>query len=202
MRKTSSVGARIALRGSEKSCDDQQLVTYFPMKISDQLVDNIVNAPNDGPETSIGVEHFPTAEDPSVRLVSIEKPEHVNALASDLPLTFELNGLTIIYGDNGSGKSGYARLLKRITRSRHQEEVLSDVFRDKMMEKPTANLSVRIGDKNESLSWPRLDPFRAATDALLLQFHAGTHTLPWILTFHIGRQCLSSWTASSMPVSP
>ena len=66
-----------------------------------------------------GLEQLPqaTPEDLPVRLVSIEKPEHVNALESKEPLTFELRGLTIIYGDNASGKSGYARLLKRIARA-------------------------------------------------------------------------------------
>ena len=77
----------------------------------DRLVDNIV-APDRGPEVTFGLEHLPkaVAEAPSVRLMSIAKIEHVNALASDQPLTFEPNGLTIVYGDNGSGKSGYARL--------------------------------------------------------------------------------------------
>jgi energy-coupling factor transporter ATP-binding protein EcfA2 len=126
----------------------------------DQLVDEILNEPDDGPGPAFGLEHLPkaTAEDPSVRIVSIAKPEHVNALASDQPLTFEIKGLTIVYGDNGSGKSGYARLLKRITRAPHQEEVLSDVFRDTTLAKPTATLSVRIGDKDESLSWPDSTP--------------------------------------------
>ena len=121
----------------------------------DRLVDDIV-APDRGQEVTFGLEHLPkaVAEAPSVRLMSIAKIEHVNALASDQPLTFEPNGLTIVYGDNGSGKSGYARLLKRITRARHQEEVLSDVFRDTAMEKPTANLSVRIGDQDEGITWP------------------------------------------------
>lgn len=126
----------------------------------DQLVDDILKALDTGSETAFGLEHLPkaTAEDPPVRLVSIAKLEHVNALASEQPLTFELNGLTIVYGDNGSGKSGYARLLKRIARARHQEEVLSDVFRDTTLEKPTAILSVRIGGKDESLPWPDSTP--------------------------------------------
>lgn len=126
----------------------------------DHLVNDILKAPDVGPEPAFGLEHLPkaTAEDQSVRLVSIAELKHVNALASDQPLTFELNGLTIIYGDNGSGKSGYARLLKRITRARHQEEVLSDVFRDTTLEKPTASLSVRIGEKSKSLSWPDSTP--------------------------------------------
>jgi len=125
----------------------------------DQLVSGIV-APKPGVEISFGLEHLPkaAAEDPPVRLVSIGEPEHVNALASNEPLTFEPIGLTIVYGDNGSGKSGYARLLKRIARARDREEVLSDVFRDTTLEKPTASLCVSIGDKNESLSWPDATP--------------------------------------------
>ena len=132
----------------------------------DRLVDGIV-APDSGPEVTFGLEHLPkaAAEDPSVRLMSITKTEHVNALASDHPLTFEPNGLTIVYGDNGSGKSGYARLLKRITRARHQEEVLSDVFRDTATEKPTASLSVRIGDHDEAITWP--DPTRQELQRML-----------------------------------
>ena len=125
----------------------------------DSLVDDIVVAKHDL-DATFGLEEFSqtTAEDPSVRLVSIAEPEHVNALASDLPLTFEPNGLTIVYGDNGSGKSGYARLLKHITRARHREDLLTDVFRDTALEKPTAGLSVRIGDKGVSLTWPDSTP--------------------------------------------
>ena len=132
----------------------------------DRLVDDIV-APNPGPEVVFGLDHLPkaVAEDPSVRLISITKTEHVNALASVQPLTFEPNGLTIVYGDNGSGKSGYARLLKRITRARHQEEVLSDVFRDTAMENPTASLSVRIGDQDEAIMWP--EPTRPELQRML-----------------------------------
>lgn len=121
----------------------------------DQLVEDII-AGKQFPEATFGLEHLPQAapENPPVTLVSIARPEHVNALASDQPLTFAPTGMTIVYGDNGSGKSGYARLLKRITRARHQEEVLSDVFRDTSLAKPTALLAVKIGNKDESLTWP------------------------------------------------
>lgn len=121
----------------------------------DQLVEEIVGS-KPTPDVNFGLGELPQTDpaDLPVRLVSIEKPEHVNALESDEPLTFEANGLTIIYGDNASGKSGYARLLKRITRARHQEEVLSDVFRDTSVAKPTASLTVRVGDREETLAWP------------------------------------------------
>jgi len=121
----------------------------------DTLVEDIVKA-REFPAPQFGLEQLPQAasEDLPVCLVAIEKPEHVNALESKEPLTFEQQGLTIVYGDNGSGKSGYARLLKRITRARHQEDVLTDVFRDTSLARPTAALSIRIGDADESLAWP------------------------------------------------
>ena len=132
----------------------------------DRLVEDIV-VPDPGAEVAFGLEHLPkaAAEDPSVQLISIAKTEHVNALASDQPLTFEPNGLTIVYGGNGSGKSGYARLLKRITRARHQEEVLSDVFRDTATEKPIASLSIRIGNQDEAITWP--EPTRPELQRML-----------------------------------
>jgi energy-coupling factor transporter ATP-binding protein EcfA2 len=121
----------------------------------DRLVEVIVVA-KELPAGDFGLEHLPqtAAEDLPVCLAAIEKPEHVNALESKEPLTFESRGLTIVYGDNGSGKSGYARLLKRIMRARHSEDVLTDVFRDTSLAQPTAVLSIRIGDAQESLAWP------------------------------------------------
>lgn len=130
------------------------------------LVEDIVKA-KELPSPQFGLEQLPQAapEDLPVCLVAIAKPEHVNALESQEPLTFEQQGMTIVYGDNGSGKSGYARLLKRITRARHHEDVLTDVFRDTSLAKPTAVLSVRIGDADESLAWP--ESFRPELQRML-----------------------------------
>ena len=50
-----------------------------------------------------------------------------------------------MYGDNGAGKSGYARLLKRAVGARVQEEVLSNIFRDKDHAPPAADLVYTIG---------------------------------------------------------
>lgn len=52
----------------------------------------------------------------------------VNALPEDQSLTFAPSGLTIVYGDNGSGKSGFVRVLKSACRSRDDKtSVLGDV---------------------------------------------------------------------------
>ncbi|WP_226888205.1 hypothetical protein [Pectobacterium aquaticum] len=46
----------------------------------------------------------------AVNLKSISKVSHVSALVSDALLEFATVGLTAVYGDNGSGKSSYARV--------------------------------------------------------------------------------------------
>ena len=127
----------------------------------DRLIDRIV-APVSGPAIRFGLEHLPaiSAQGPAMRINAIARTEHVNALTSPQPLTFAPCGLTIVYGDNGSGKSGYARLLKQITRARHQEKVHSDVFRDTANDKPVARLEVAVGEQDLALTWP--DPAHPA----------------------------------------
>lgn len=53
---------------------------------------------------------------------------NVDRLAEDQELKFSINGLTIIYGENGSGKSGYSRIAKELCHARVKEGLLSDVY--------------------------------------------------------------------------
>lgn len=121
----------------------------------DKLVENLV-AEVPVKNVDFDLKHVPHTEPegPQVQLVSIAELQHVNALASETPLTFNAKGLTVVYGDNGSGKSGYARILKSVARARHQENVLTDVFRDTTVESATAKLEVTIGDARKTVSWP------------------------------------------------
>ena len=60
----------------------------------------------------------PNAAAMAVTLKAIHGAENVNALKPGEHLTFDKVGLTVVYGDNGSGKSGYARILKEACRAR------------------------------------------------------------------------------------
>ncbi|GAN62514.1 hypothetical protein AA0313_1872 [Acetobacter indonesiensis NRIC 0313] len=64
----------------------------------------------------------------AVSLRSISNVKRANRLASDQTLPFAPTGLTIIYGDNGVGKSGYARILKRACRARFSTPILPDAI--------------------------------------------------------------------------
>ena len=88
-----------------------------------------------------------------VRLRAIATPRNVNALPPDARLEFEPEGLTVIYGDNASGKSGYVRILKRVCRTRGTpERVLPNVLRSDAGE-PTAQIEYRVGEDARSHQW-------------------------------------------------
>lgn len=62
-------------------------------------------------------------------LTKLEKVEGVNALIENQTIEFNPN-LTIIYGANGSGKSGYVRLLKNVFYSKAPENILPNIHID------------------------------------------------------------------------
>jgi hypothetical protein len=57
-----------------------------------------------------------------IQITSIRNLQFVNALAENQILPIAATGLTAIYGNNGAGKSGYSRVLKRACRARDQNE--------------------------------------------------------------------------------
>jgi len=64
----------------------------------------------------------PQAADRLVQLVAIKNLRNVNALAEGQRLPINPSGLSVIYGENGSGKSGYSRVFKKACRARDQRE--------------------------------------------------------------------------------
>jgi hypothetical protein len=68
-------------------------------------------------------------------------------------LTFAQSGLTVVYGDNGAGKSGYARLLKHACRARGETgKVLPDVF-EAAQGAPSAKVSFQHGQTSDTFVW-------------------------------------------------
>ena len=79
----------------------------------------------------------------------------VNALASGQGLTFTASGLTIVYGDNGSGKSGFVRVLKSACRSRdNKTSILRDVNAADDIPQ-SAHIDFQVAGKAETYEWQR-----------------------------------------------
>jgi len=99
-------------------------------------------------------EHLPVTDRASdtVTLTSITHNHGVNALAPDQTITFGPN-LTLVYGQNAAGKSGYTRILKRACRSRGTEEILGDVLTGTAPLKAQATIRYREGGREEQFIW-------------------------------------------------
>lgn len=95
--------------------------------------------------TPLSEEHIPappTKGKPTI-LTSMFDVMNVNALVAEQTLTFGPKGLTIIYGGNGTGKSGYARVLKRACRARHTEKtILPNLFSKDLLGPPEASFTL------------------------------------------------------------
>jgi energy-coupling factor transporter ATP-binding protein EcfA2 len=88
-----------------------------------------------------------------IALLRIESPTGINALAPDQTLEFATHGLTIIYGDNGSGKSGYVRVLKHACRTRDRgTKILRDV-EDSASTSQTARIMFVRGSTEVEFAW-------------------------------------------------
>jgi hypothetical protein len=90
----------------------------------------------------------------AVTLTSLHTVQHVNALAAGEILTFDKVGVTVLYGDNGSGKSGYARILKRACRARSPkgEAILSNIY-GTVNGHPSATIEFSVNGDNRSSTW-------------------------------------------------
>ena len=99
---------------------------------------------------------FITVEDSKKHKVILKKItalKNVNALSADAELKFAINGLTIIYGENGVGKSGYTRILKKCCKAREVDEVLPNVYKGESQESSRASILYSHNNKDHKLEW-------------------------------------------------
>jgi recombinational DNA repair ATPase RecF len=89
----------------------------------------------------------------SLLLTRLSDLENVNALAAGQAIEFNPK-LTIVFGQNACGKTGYVRVLKMAAAVRTAERVLPNVKdTNKTGARPTASLSYRLGDTEASVRW-------------------------------------------------
>lgn len=87
--------------------------------------------------------------------IEIESIYHhcgVNALAERQSLSFGPN-LTIVYGDNASGKSGYTRIFKDACRARGAEDILGNVLSESAPAQQVISIRYRVGNDGTSVEW-------------------------------------------------
>lgn len=89
----------------------------------------------------------------SLSLVSISNISGVNRLSKNATLRFDPN-LTIVYGGNGTGKTGYVRILRDLGRSYSQPEViLSNVYGHSSGNEKSATVQFKTGEHSHTFVW-------------------------------------------------
>ena len=99
-----------------------------------------------------------------LKFTNLTEVTGVNALKDNESIDFGPN-LTIIYGSNGSGKSGYVRLLKKVFYSKSPEEILKNINIESGHKPVSANFKFITNGENinykypENLNQPEFDQF-------------------------------------------
>lgn len=92
------------------------------------------------------------ANRPLLRIDEILDVHGLNAIKPGANLPFGKTNLSVIYGQNGTGKSGFSRLLKQICGSRSKDEIHSNVF-DPAPTACRAHFRVSIDGKPADVHW-------------------------------------------------
>ena len=110
---------RLFQQETDLSVDDDYPELYALLKAAHGLPNPLKLTPE-----PLKAAHLPTVLQIGEKVVlkAIRDFVHVNRIAPRQKLDFALAGMTVIYGGNGSGKSGYVRVMKQACRARDQAE--------------------------------------------------------------------------------
>lgn len=89
----------------------------------------------------------------SVAISKLHSLQGVNALVTGQALDFAKDGITIIYGDNGSGKSGYCRVLKHACRSRDNKFHIHPNIDGPSDAPQSASIDFSVGAVSKTAAW-------------------------------------------------
>jgi hypothetical protein len=119
--------------------------TYF------ELVSLLLGEKNQEPVDFSGFEAPAAAADGPPILLRLAGTQNVNALAPDQRLEFS-PGLTVIFGNNGSGKSGYARILGNACFCRGDRDVLPNFFDSVSQNSPqSVDITISVSGRESTI---------------------------------------------------
>ena len=119
--------------------------------------DETSSAANPPEPLPLATEHLPS-QSSSVGSISLSKLgnlTNVNRLASSNAILFGASpGLTVIYGDNGTGKSGYARVIRKACRARGLSVTIEpNLYQNGLVDPASADFTVRLNGTEKLLTW-------------------------------------------------
>ncbi len=102
------------------------------------------------------------------KLISINNPENICALYDQANLEFTNSGLIVVYGNNGSGKSSYSRILKKLCWSRDKSiDLKRNVFNANTGQQKV-NFILEDNGTNQTFNWAEGNPTHPALNSILV----------------------------------
>lgn len=89
--------------------------------------------------------------EPQITIKSIHDITGVNALAENTSLCFGGEGVTVVYGLNGAGKSGFMRIFKHVSGHPYAEQIQKNIYKKSSTVKPSCQFDITIGEKNQTV---------------------------------------------------
>ena len=105
--------------------------------------------------------HIPTTAAPNgyyPRLISLSNPINICALHEEGNLQFSNTGLTVVYGSNGSGKSSYSRILRKLCWSRNPSVTLKKNVFNPSGKPQQVDFVIDTNGTNNSFTWNENSP--------------------------------------------
>jgi energy-coupling factor transporter ATP-binding protein EcfA2 len=121
-------------------------------------------AENPPEATPLAAEHLSEAasDEPKTVLASLGPVKNIDRLESDQPpMRFAVNGITLVYGPNASGKSGYCRITKQLCRSLTRAPLRGNIYSKAKAPAAEIGLGFRVGDDAQpktEIVWKGSDP--------------------------------------------
>jgi hypothetical protein len=122
--------------------------------------------------TPLGEADLPAAGDAAepVILCGIGPVRHVDKLADDQELKCAVVGITLNFGDNGTGKSGYSRVSKKLCVARIVDDLQCDVFAEGPVPPARVRFRYRVPGRQEpeTGNWTDGDPRPAVLGQMMV----------------------------------
>jgi len=115
--------------------------------------------------------HIPTATATSgnyPKLISLCNPINISALHDQGSLQFSNSGLTVVYGNNGSGKSSYSRILRKLCWSRNPSVTLKKNVFNPSTNQQQVEFVVENNGSNVSFIWTENSPSNPVLNSIFL----------------------------------
>jgi energy-coupling factor transporter ATP-binding protein EcfA2 len=133
---------------SGKSLSDTDITNAYRLFLEEKRIEprTIAEEPTIASAATVAEREEP------LRLTRLSDVVGVNAIVPGSVVEFN-EGITILFGENGTGKTGYARVLKRLANSRKSEEILGNIHDPSAPQTPSATLAYQLGSADMTNTW-------------------------------------------------